>query len=269
MVKKLIKHEFVAFNRTLLPIEFIMLGIALLTRFVQLFENDTTAFKIVGTSSVIMFVICMIVLLVATFFVGITRFYKNLFTLEGYLSFTLPVTTSQHIFTKLLVSIVYTFISLVNIVVSVCIATAGEMCSELFKAAGYILKHFFDFAKGHSVPFILEAILLVILLTVSGYLLFFACISVGQLAKKNRVLAAFGAYFVYYVITQIVGTVIIIVGSIIVENVDLDPLIHWIVNNPFATTHICLCGGCVLALILSAIWYLISYKIIKNKLNLE
>ena len=37
MVRKLIKHEMNAFARSMLPMEIILLGMAVLTRFVQLF----------------------------------------------------------------------------------------------------------------------------------------------------------------------------------------------------------------------------------------
>ena len=57
MVKKLFKHEFIAYMRALLPMHLIMLGVAALTRFVYFFENESTSFMIVGRSSIIALVI--------------------------------------------------------------------------------------------------------------------------------------------------------------------------------------------------------------------
>lgn len=44
MVKKLMKYELASYMRSLLPFQLILLGIALLHRFVQLFENDGDAY---------------------------------------------------------------------------------------------------------------------------------------------------------------------------------------------------------------------------------
>ena len=97
MVKKLMKFELASYMRSLLPFQLILLGIALLHRFVQLFENDGDAYWTFFSSSTAIIIIACIVTLVATVALCIARFYKNMFTGEGYLSFTLPVTVHQHI----------------------------------------------------------------------------------------------------------------------------------------------------------------------------
>ena len=83
MVRKLIKHEMNAFARSMLPMEIILLGMAVLTRFVQLFETESSAYNTVRTSSIVMFVIAIVVCLVMTVVVSIRRFYVNLFSSEG------------------------------------------------------------------------------------------------------------------------------------------------------------------------------------------
>ena len=100
MVKKLIKHEFIAYSRSLLPIELALIGIAIVLRFIQFFENQTTGYSILFGSAIFAFCAAIVVCLVMTFIVAIQRYYKNLFKSEGYLTLTLPVTHSQHIFTK-------------------------------------------------------------------------------------------------------------------------------------------------------------------------
>lgn len=44
--------------------------------------------------------------LVVTAVILIQRFYKNLLGSEGYLMFTLPVTVSQHLFSKTIIAVV-------------------------------------------------------------------------------------------------------------------------------------------------------------------
>lgn len=271
MVKKLIKHEMHAFARSMLPMEIILIGMAILTRFVQLFETETSAYNTVRTSSIVMFVIAIVVCLVMTVVVSIRRFYMNLFSSEGYLTLTLPVSAGQHIFVKLLISVVSLIITLVTVIVSVCIATMGDVLVEVCKAVSYILKWYYSFLGGHTVAYIFEVIIVALAILVSQYLLFYACISIGQTARKNRVLAAFGVYFAYYITTQILGTVFIIIISAapnwlmtLLENIGI-----WSEQHPFAAIHIALITVTVLYAVLSGVYFLVSRYIIKNRLNLE
>jgi hypothetical protein len=162
MVKKLFKHEFLAYMRALLPMHLIMLGIAALTRFVYIFEEDSTMFNIIGTSSVIALVVSCLVCLVLSGVNIITRFYKNMFTHEGYLSFTLPVTVEQHIFVKLVTGVAIIFANILFIIVGVCIATAGELTVEIFKAMFWLLGKAGEEIGGHFWLFLLELLVLFI-----------------------------------------------------------------------------------------------------------
>ena len=74
--------------------------------------------------------------LLLTFIIGIVRFYKNLFTGEGYLSFTLPVTPGQQLFTKALVSFLFSVITIIVILVSSIIAMGTDVSYRGFKSGG-------------------------------------------------------------------------------------------------------------------------------------
>ena len=106
MVKKLLKHEFMALSRMLVPMYIILLGLALITRIIAIFETDAVIYDIILVSSVIILSIGLLVGLVYTMVSCIIRFYRNLFSKEGYLTFTLPVSVNAHLGTKLLTSVV-------------------------------------------------------------------------------------------------------------------------------------------------------------------
>lgn len=271
MVKKLIKYEMLYYLRTLLPAELILLGMALLVRFVQFFENDSIVYSIVSGSSLITYVVAILVLLVMMFVMAIKRFYQNLYTAEGYLSFTLPVTHSEHIFSKLFSAVVMSVITGVIVISSVFIATAGELAAEIMKAGTYLFKALTDFASWHSVLFIIEFLLYVIVSLSSGYLLYYTCITAGQMAKKNRVLAAFGAYFAYYIATQAVETFFVILTVIfnkwfeeVMTNIGL-----FVMEHPIATVHIVLISLTVFSAIFGALYFFLTHLIMKKRLNLE
>ncbi len=269
MVGKLIKHEFIGYSKIMLPIQIVVLGIAFLLRFVQFFETDSVAYDIVFVSAVIAMVISNIVLLVSAWFYSIKRFYGNLFTNEGYLSFTLPVTPAQHIISKLIVSVSFFLLSLVTSLLSVCVATVGEVLVELIKAATFLAGKYFDFLGGHGILYIVELIVGAIVLIGSSTLLFYACIAIGQMAKKNRIFAAFGAYFVYYLITQVIGTVFVIIISTCYEYIPFDMIENFTVEHPFATVHIFILFFVVFYALLGLLYFVVTNLVIKKKLNLE
>lgn len=269
MVKKLVKYETYAYLRPLLPMFIVLLGLGLLTRCIQFFENDTTAYDIVLGSSIFALVVAIIICSVMIFLAIISRYYKNLFTLEGYLSFTLPVTPAQHIFTKLFVAVMFSFIGSVVSFLAVIISLDGEVLTEVIKAVSYLFKTFlYKLPSAHLIFYIIEVVLLHFCLTCYQCLLFYTCITIGQLARKNRVLLAFGVYFGYYYAVQILSTVFTIVFSSFI-----DPIVDFIVTlfetSPFATIHIIFIALIIISIAVSAVLYVICNVIIRKKLNLE
>lgn len=267
MVKKLIKYDFASYLRLLLPVQMILLGIAGLNRFIQLFEDTgSAAYTIIFRSSLFLYILSAVVCLVLTGIVAIVRFYQGMYTNEGYLSHTLPVTASQHIFSKLLVSMLFHIGSVITIILSFCIATLGELNIELFKAGGYLLGRFYSLYHVHAILYILETLVLLLIGTVSGLLMLYFCISVGQLAQKRKVLLAFGAFFGLYFIGQILGTILVIVVA--VNPLLMNQLTEWIAYHVTAFYHIFLCGGIVYFAVLGTVFFLITRRLMSRRLNL-
>lgn len=271
MVKKLIKHEFSAVGRSMFPMAVILLAMAFFTRVIQIFEAQSRTYDIILGSAIVMLVIAMIVSLVMSAVISIKRFYTNMFTGEGYLTMTLPVTATEHILTKLLVAFVSIAATVVAIIIAASIATLGEVLVEILKAIDYLADAYFKFFGGHGVAYIFEALIALIVVVASQFLLYYACISVGQMARKNRVLAAFGAYFGYYIITQIFGTVLVILVSL--QPQWLIDLMQSITNfaeyHPYAFVHYFIWCITLFYGVLSVVFFFISRYIITNKLNLE
>ena len=269
MVKKLMKYEIASYLRSLLPFQLILLGIAVLHRFVQFFESDSSAYAIFSLSSTVIFVIACSVAVVATVALCISRFYKNMFTGEGYLSFTLPVTVHQHIWAKLLTAILCDLATVFSILLACSVVTCGEAFVEVCKAISFIAGKLHQKFGGHFIAFIPEVIVLVIVFSAITMLLFYTCISIGQLAKKNRVLLAFGVYFGYYVLRQLLGTVEIVILTVNGGNSLVMRFLGWVVHSSIGSVHVVfavLLGG---MLLLGAVYYLITQHIMKKKLNLE
>ena len=250
-----------------MPVQLILLGIAGLNRVVQIFENtDSTVYNTVFTSSIVLYVIAAVICLLLTLIVAIVRFYQGMYTNEGYLSHTLPVTPAQHIFSKMIVSMIVESGSLFAIFLSLCIATLGDVNIELWKAGFFLLGEAFDVFRANMVFYIIEFIMLVLCGSAMTLMKLYFCISMGQLAKKKKVLLAFGVYFALYFVRQVIGTIWIIIVSLNEEWVE--SIMEWIGDHGEAFMHIALCGGIVLSLIIGAVYFFITRYIMSKKLNL-
>ena len=265
MVKKLFKHEVHALWRSMMPIWAMLGGFSVLGRLIQLFEQDSVAYNIISGSAAFFYAVSLIACIVCPFVFAVTRFHRNLFSGEGYLSFTLPVTTEQHILVKLLVAVITELTTLIAAALSVIIVTFGEMTVEIGKAIWYLFKLSMREWGAHLPLYMIEAGIGLIVLFAVETMLFYTCICIGQQSKKNRTLAAVGVYFGIYALQQVIGTIALLIGT----EIDWEPLGIWVAEHPFGTVHLALCGSIVLAALVGGLFYFISHRLISRRLNLE
>ena len=277
MVKKLFKHELAYYLRSMLPIYGILLAIAAMTRIIFFFEADNTVYEIISTIAILSYAVAIIAVFAMTMVFTITRYYRHLFTSEGYLTFTLPVTPTQHIMTKLSTAVLFHVLSSLVILASLCVVTSGDVLIEIFKAAEYIFGEMpalfaREFKNTTAAQwqvnfwlFAIEFIVLIIATNIYQMLLFYTCITIGQMFKKNRILGAVGVYFGYYMITQAIGTVFVIVSSFL----PWESLGELFMGAPIACIHSVMLGSLLLNLLIALALFFICRFIIRRKLNLE
>ena len=129
MLSKLLRHEFRATGRILLPLYLLLFVTAGLFHVsMRLLEDERIAYgwpvKVFSGISTTAFIVAIIGVSVLAGVLMVYRFYKNLMTDEGYLMFTLPVTTHQIIASKLIVTLVWTMAT----VIADALAVALSMC---------------------------------------------------------------------------------------------------------------------------------------------
>lgn len=269
MVKKLFKHECNAYLRTVIPMHLVLIGIALLGRFVQLFDNNSDAYNIFFVSTVIVFAIGCIVCTLLTLVFGIKRFYTNMFSTEGYLTLTLPVSATQHIFVKTVVAVLMQFSSFLMIALSVCVITFGDVCVELFKAEVFFIKNMYETIGAQTILIILEFVVCAFVSVCSAYLIYFACIALGQRAKKNRVATSVGIFFAYYMIVQFISTIMVIVISTMSYNINMEKIAAYISAHPTLPLHMAFAIAVVIDSLLGLLAFTITKNTITKKLNIE
>ena len=273
MVSKLIKYDFRSYFRLLFPVQLIILGFALINRMIQFFEppldavgGASTVYKGFFISSLVLYIISIIVCIVMTVIVGIVRFYQGMYTNEGYLNHTLPVTPTQHIFAKLLTSFIFCLGGLLAIFLSFMVITIGDVNIEVFKAFFYLAGKFFARFGANGGLYVLEFILLLCVAAFFVFIKLYCCISIGQLAKRKKVLLAFGIFFGIYVVKQIIGTFFAIFVSL---NPQLfDRLGEWIGQHPEPSVHIFFIIMILYHALFGVMYFLINKYIMSKKLNL-
>ena len=103
MLNKLLKYEFKATSK-LLPVGYLFIVIVFL---LGLFAKNVFHAAVAYTLPAILLLLGSIFVLIFTYVVTITRFYKSLFGSEGYLTQTLPVSKAQLLGSRIIVFVVW------------------------------------------------------------------------------------------------------------------------------------------------------------------
>lgn len=196
MLGKLLKNEWKATSRVLVPLHIILI---LATVFGKLMISTGLLAKpsmhILGSIGLISYILVILALAITTFILLVTRFYRNLFTDEGYLSFTLPVKPQAHIIAKLIPACTWAIIDGGLIFLSIFILAENRTTLKNFAEVFQYMQQ--DFARTQKMPFelfLLSLGIIAILSLVCAFLQIYASIAIGQLSNKHRILAAVGAY---------------------------------------------------------------------------
>ncbi len=273
MVKKLHKHEFLAWLRVIWIVWSIVLLSAGFNRVIQLFETDSVYYDILFVSSLALYIVALLSCLAFPLIFGVVRFYRNFFTGEGYLTFTLPATQAQLLWVKISTAVCFGVVSWIVCMISGCVAMAGEVLAEVWKATAYLGRSIITETTAeelaHLIGWALEFLLILLAAEFAGHLFYYTCICIGQLFRKNRILAAVGVYFGIYVVTQILSTVAMVVFTMMAAAGIWDGVAVWIEGHPLAFLHIMLGGSAALTALMGLVYYWICHHIIRKKLNLE
>lgn len=269
MVKKLFKHESLAYLRVWLPMMLILFTVAIFGKIMYLFNIDSLSLRIIKSSATVIYVISAIAAIGLTCVFSVVRFYKNLYSCEGYLSFTLPVTPTNHITVKLITACLFQIGSILCFILSLLIITGSEFKREFLANFKSVTDVLYTACGNHLILYIIELVTLALLAMIIGNLIFYMCITIGQTFKKNRVIGAVIVYFIYYIIKQIVGTLLITGGMLIESIADTRAISAYASSHPISMIHTGLLIAVALECIFAALYFCITRYVMKNKLNLE
>ena len=280
MLKNLIKYEFKATGRTLGLLYAALIIIACVSRLILGLNNFNdgmggSAFPFVGIiSTLIVFLYAMFLcaVVVITFIVILLRFYKNLLQNEGYLMNMLPVKSWQHITAKLIAAVVWSFVSVLVVIVSVLILStlAVDFSSITFSVLGDAwnnVKYGFSQMGVSGVYILFMTLVMVVASTVASVLQLYAAMSIGQTQNRYKAVCSFAAYIAISVVFQIISVILMSVsGSAL-----MDSSVNILVGSMAAGSalNIGITVTALYCLVKCVILFFITNYFMKNKLNLE
>ena len=276
MLGKLMKHEFRATGRIMLPLlgaELLLSVLAgLSVRGLDRLENmGFLGVTYILTLSV--FFLGLFALAVVAFVLMIQRFYRNLLRDEGYLAMTLPVSVDEQIWSKLLVSFVWFLavgvLSMVTMVILVTLGARMNFLQAVFSQENLeMLREAVTIIGGGNVfLFTLECIVLGFLGVCATCLRCYSALAIGHSAADHKLLLSFVAYFV-------IGMALSLLQNAftfgLLPNLDLNRLLMNVdtLEGGLRFAHGSMWVGVALSLLYSAIFYFVTRYFLKNKLNL-
>ena len=293
MLSKLIKHEWKSTSKmgivTLLTLAGMTLvgtlGIALpVNYFIQnysmpgsrVMSDQESMYTVFATLTVM-----MSFMLIYLTFLGVAwgmiiyhsvRFFKTMYSEEGYLTHTLPVTPAQLLVSKTLVAGMWYFLVELGIILSVCILVGALLFSLSDSNMAGMLREFGymwdtiekDAAFGLTAAHMIILVVMALLVTpFSMMMTIFGSLTVGQLSRKYKafmgILVYIGVMFVTAILSSIFRTIFMI-SAAVVGSEELEGF--FLIFGNYDMT-ILLSAGMAVG------FYFISHYILKSKLNLE
>lgn len=209
MYSKLLKHEWRSTRGMLGILCLICLGAALAgggtMRYLVWSSDhggDSNLLTVVNVLALVASIFTIFICGVAGMFLYIWRFYKSRFTDEGFLTFTLPVTTHQNLLSAIVNTVIGTV--LLWLAIFLCfpllllIGFSGveDFFPTLWELLPQLPQLFSEVFRQEEMKFVWIVLLNAILGSLQGLILLMLSVTVGSvIAKKHKILAAVGCYY--------------------------------------------------------------------------
>lgn len=244
--------------------------------------DNVTVLDVAGIFSLFLYIFAVIGVMWGSFiFLGV-RFYRSMYSEEGYLTHTLPVTAHQILFSKILVSSLwYLAITLFMVISVVClvfavvnhavVALSGDsnLWAELMQAWEEVWPELrAELRREFGMNINLLGVLYLIMILISPFssiITLYGAITVGQLSSKHKVMMSIVSYFVINVVISIISTVVTLPITISQSIKSLNSYSNQVMVNSTGTYIVTI----VLTIAIAAALYFASHYIITKKLNLE
>ncbi len=268
MLGKLLKYELKATSRVFIPLYIAILVVSI----VNGLSLNLEILNIQGLATIVL--MCLFIsLFVITIVVTIQRFNKNLLKDEGYLMFTLPVSSKHLVLSKYLTSLIWTFLSFVVAFLSFTI---------IFMIPTYKYFDFSYFINEFNLLFsnmlnlnILGQFLKIILLMIISYTIFifnvYLALSVGQLPIFNRFrnVSSFIGFLVINLLISYAQNIVSLFVNDASVNIEAIDNVNYSIDSISSIVSKGLNVAIIINIIIILVLFFATSYILNKKLNLE
>ena len=267
MLKNLLKYEMQATSRIFggLYLALILSSVMLLVSFRIRSSWSDMPVQVM----IFIYVAFAIAIVVVTIVTIIQRFAKNLLGGEGYLMFTLPVSESQLIASKVISAILWCICDVV--VGSLSFVLVTFMSKESLSVWGEI----FNALRTHTelIGWMLMLALIVLATAAHSILKMYASCMIGHQFKRHMVGVSIIAYFIFGSIESLVGNVLSIGLNILRNELESFHLGSYFVAGIYMTlaevSVISMLLTLAYSLVLGTIYFALTERLMHKRLNLE
>lgn len=264
MLGKLLKHEFIAMSRVLVPLHLFLILVTIIGKVTLNLELVRYLPELLNFLLLLTYILVIIVVPITTSIFVVVRFYKNMYTDEGYLMWTLPAKPWEHLVAKGCVASLWLLLDIGLIFASLFMLLFTGQIGETLTDPVFIeeLNKAFGSQLGMSASgFFYQLVAACVIGCVSSCFMCYLSISIGQLFTKHRVLGAFLAYFVLYLILQVAEAAIMLTFGITLFSRD-------VVSFGDVYSNILLASS-AFSLIFGVICFFATLYFMKKKVNLQ
>ena len=260
MLSKLLKYEFRATGRIMLPVYALLLvtaGGTSVTGSLMGRYPESTVLSIFRTLFMTLFAFTTFGVLLLTLVLMVYRFYKNLMT-------TLPVSRSQLIWSKLIVSMAWGILSavLAALMWTMVLSVAGG--ENLFAGIFRGLRSLMESLSGNATGCIVGLVVLLLAAGLASYLRFYAAISLGHSFSNHKLLLSVVFYIGFGIAVQTILSVVTAAGI----RIDVDPD-FWADPPAAVLLSYVIWGTAAWSVLECAAYYILTLLTLKKRLNLQ
>ncbi len=212
MLGRLIKYDLKSSGKLFILLHGIFLIFCILMRFIYMDRLDLLApvdEKMLVVSLLLFFTIFTVFVSALMFYTLMQiafRYYRNLFSREGYLSWTLPVSGIQHLWAKIISGCIFMAADTLIVAAGILILATGKNIRNAYS----LIADEITLQLGMTIgDFGLILLILCLASCICNVVMIYFCINIGQLFPGHRVLCAVAAYIITSTVIQ-TGSLIIL-----------------------------------------------------------
>jgi hypothetical protein len=286
MLGKLIKYEWKSLFRVECVIlavmfAFTIVGAVILNTpavYTMLEEFDSLAggmqiiFMFSFVSTAIMYIVVLIGGVYGSFIYQGVHFYKTMYSDEGYLSHTLPVSSHELLGSKVIVNSIWTIIMTLSAILSAVIIVFSfahalgydPSYEQLLEDISETVEIITSRNMGVVLHWVFYVFAAVILSPVATICTLFGALTIGQLAKKMRGILGIIIYFAICFVSNLINSLAQIVGTLMLMQAESLADLGFHIEQFFARDI-----KLIIAVLVGVALYFVSHYIITEKLNLQ